>query len=214
MGYHMSLVGFNKIPEVIKPKKFKISIDDYYENRIMFGSDCDMGVCRSPFHDAMFTVKDICFLDFPKDKQGPEGSFVGCFSNKEIALSNFLKWSKSKTNPFSHLLYFSEAVEAFISVVTGNAADYKYLFWDSSVLYHNLDNADDKKVERFLSQSCLFYDTVRDGREPDLRTTVIALEGTPFVVKKNKVEYTEWLKNDEIKEVAEKHGIYYFYGDI
>ena len=216
MGYHMTLVGFKSVPKKIRfgSNRFRIFINDFYENRIMYGGDCDMGVCRSPFHDAMFNIDDICFLDFLEDKQGPEGCYVGCFSRKESCLSNFLKWSESKINPFSHLLYFSEAVEVFISAVSRYATDYKYLFWDSSTLYNNLNNPNDKKVERFLKQSCLFYDTIRNGKKADLKVTRVALQGTLFEVKKDKVEYIEWLKDDEIKEVAKKYGIYYFYADI
>jgi len=111
------------------------------------------------------------------------------------------------------LIYFDDAVKAFVATIEIKASDYKYLFWDSSTLYNNLDSVVDKKVERFLKQSCLFYSTVRNGKIPDRKTTNIGVEGTPFVVKENKIEYIDWLK-EEIKEVDEKYGIYYFYGDI
>ena len=216
MGYHMSLFGFKEIPEISKPKEFKVG-KDVFANRIMYGEDCDMSPCRSPFHDAMFTTRDICFL------QGYEGNvrskyadvrFIGCFSNKDVALSNFIKWSKSKVNPFSHLLYFDDAVKAFIEAVTTKASDYKYLFWDSSTLYNHMDTLDDKRVERFLKQSCMFYDVVRSGKKASSKVAEFGVKLTYFVVKKSKIEFIDWLPLEEIKERAEKYGMYPFYGDI
>jgi hypothetical protein len=218
MGYHMSLVGFKSIPEAPEPDTFKISQSDFYDNVIMYGTDCDMGPCRSPFHDAMFTSQDITFLhiyenNIPSTRE--DFRMVGCFTTKLSALSNFLMWAESKTNPFSHLAYFSEGVRVFVKAINDRAKNYKYLFWDSSTLYNNLDTLDDKKILRFLRQSCRFYDTVRAGRKASLESTKISIELTSFELKKDKVEYADWLDFDEdIKENAEKRQLYHFYGDV
>jgi|WetSurSiteA1Bulk_404760.scaffolds.fasta_scaffold01663_13 hypothetical protein len=209
MGWHQCVYGtkvnFKQKQEVVYLTGLK---------ELLTGLDADISPGRTIFINALFESKDI-IPSLEVIYPSREEEWVGYQTTRSELLSNFIRWSASKTNPFKDQRFFSESVKLFLSSITRKLSRFPYYFYNDSLAFDIVGHPfDQKKLLNFLKSTTRFYDDVRKGKTPNKEDLDNALKYTFWKsVDGNSVTfYDEDFKKEidsEGSEEADPEGIYY-----
>lgn len=211
MGWHLCVYGTNYSFKNIKNPVVDLK-DEKKFKELLTGHDANAGIGRSVFTNAMFTTNDVIPILKIKDR---EENYSGYQSTKIDMISNFYKWSISKSNPFREIKFFKECSSIFLKRINIVLKGFKFYFYDDSII-QDFVNFNENKYQNQLKYTAKFYGDIRSGKKPNLEIGKVALNGSFWKYKKNGLcEFVDDYLIEEFesyKSANEACG--YFYGDI
>jgi hypothetical protein len=198
MGYHLCIYGTNQ--DLRKKPEVKYKSKDFKE--LLRGLDGGISAPRSVFINSMFSSDDILYPITVRSGVDNHEIWCGYFSNKFNMITNFNKFSISKTNPFKNKKFYSIAVKNFLKRITLVLQDYKYYYYDDSEIFNLSKNPNnDKEILKLL--------------RPKKDDANIALANTYWSFKNNDVMIYDKFFRTELENEYDPYKVQFiYYGDV
>lgn len=189
--------------------------DDYF--KVLMVGFSGGAPTRSIFIQAMFGFNSICSditIRYEDDQE--EANACGFISSKNECLINFLKFSKSKSNPFKDFPYFDYFTNKFYKKIV--IYNYPFFFYDSSwILDWNEDDwsriKNPKLANNTLKSIVTFFNDIRNNKIPAIKNAKDVIEyqgeGYPWQIKNGKISLSDDLGLTDKSQRDEWESVYY-----